>query len=326
LLQLRIKDLPLAIKGTWLAECIDKLYTELEAKGIKFKPECYLADEWLTPDGEPVVGIPFFLAHPALMKLERQMMLDVEGGTKQWCMQLLRHETGHAINFAYKLHAQKKWKQLFGHFLKEYPDTYRFRPYSKNFVLHLEDYYAQYHPDEDWAETFAVWLTPEIDWQNQYKDWKALEKLKFVDQLMPKLKQKDLKIAKGEKYWQAAKITSTLNNYYNKKKIQYAEDFHDFHDLNLKRIFPSILDAKNKMPLAYKLISKYRKNIINTVSHWTGEKKYIIDGLLKLLTVRAKDLSLFVIDPEPIAVMKLSIYITTLMMNYMYTGRLRGKK
>lgn len=326
LLQLRIKDLPLEIKGTWLAECIEKLYAELEAKGIKFKPECYLADEWLTPDEEPVVGIPFFLAHPVLMKLEKQMMLDVEGGTKQWCMQLLRHETGHAINFAYKLHAQKKWKQLFGHFQKEYPDTYRFRPYSKNFVLHLEDYYAQYHPDEDWAETFAVWLTPEIDWQNQYKDWKALEKLKFVDQLMPKLKQKDLKIIKGKKYWQAAKITSTLKNYYNKKKLQYAEDFHDFHDLNLKRIFPVSRDVKNKMPLAYKLISKYRKNIINTVSHWTGEKKYIIDGLLKLLIVRAKDLSLGVIDSESLAVMKLSIYITTLMMNYMYTGRLRGKK
>ncbi|MBU1044933.1 MAG: hypothetical protein KJ915_11110 [Candidatus Omnitrophica bacterium] len=326
LLKLRIKDLPLKIQGTWLAECVDKLYAELDAKGIKFKPECYLADEWLAPDGEPVVGIPFFLAHPALIKLEKQMMLDVEGGTKQWCMQLLRHETGHAINYAYKLHSQKKWQQLFGHFHKEYPDTYRFRPYSKNFVRHLEDYYAQYHPDEDFAETFAVWLTPGIDWQTEYKGWKALHKLEFIDELMRKISEKDLKIKKARKFWQAEKLTSTLQNYYKKKKSQYAEDFHDFHDINLKRIFPIADDQKNNLLLAAKLIIKYRKNIIQTVSYWTGEKKYIIDGLIKLLIARTKALGLFVSDPEPLAIMKLSIYITTLMMNYMYTGRLRGKK
>ncbi|MFH1062223.1 MAG: putative zinc-binding metallopeptidase [Candidatus Omnitrophota bacterium] len=326
LLKLRIKDLSLQIQGTWLAECVEKLYAELEAKGIKFKPECYLADEWLTPDEEPVVGIPFFLAHPALMKLEKHMMLDVEGGNKQWCMQLLRHETGHAINYAYKLHAQKKWQQLFGQFHKDYPDTYRFRPYSKNFVRHLEDYYAQYHPDEDFAETFAVWLTPGIDWQHQYKGWKALQKLKFIDELMQRIKQKDLKAAKGKKFWQAEKLTSTLNSYYKKKRAQYAEDFLDFHDVNLKRIFLFKPDGQNKLPLAYKIISKYRKNIIQTVSYWTGEKKYIVDGLIKLLIVRTKDLTLGVSDSEPLAIMKISTYITTLMMNYMYTGRLRGKK
>ena len=326
LLKLRIKDLPLKIQGTWLAECVDKLYAELEAKGIKFKPECYLADEWLAPDGEPVVGIPFFLAHPALIKLEKHMMLDVEGGTKQWCMQLLRHETGHAINYAYRLYAQKKWQQLFGHFHQEYPDTYRFRPYSKNFVRHLEDYYAQYHPDEDFAETFAVWLTPGIDWQTQYKGWKALHKLKFIDELMRKITEKDLKIKKGSKFWQAVKLTSTLHSYYKKKKAQYAEDFHDFHDVNLKRIFPIPADERNQLPLASQLIIKYRRTIIQSVSHWTGEKKYIIDGLIKSLIIRTKALGLVVSDSEPLEIMKLSIYITTLMMNYMYTGRLRGKK
>ncbi len=326
LLDLRIKALSLNIQGTWLADCVEKLYSELDSRGIKFKPECYLADEWLAPDGEPVVGIPFFLAHPALMKLEKNMMLDVEGGTKQWCMQLLRHETGHAINYAYKFHAKRKWQQLFGHFHKDYPDTYRFRPYSKNFVRHLENYYAQYHPDEDFAETFAVWLTPEIDWQTQYKGWKAIQKLKFVDELMDQIKGQELKIKKGKKFWQASKLTSTLKNYYKKKKSQYAEDFHDFHDGNLKRIFLFAQEEKSKRPQAYKMIRKYRKKIIDTVSHWTGEKKYIIDGLIKVLISRARDLSLVVEDSESLAVMKLSIYMTTLMMNYMYTGRLRGKK
>ena len=28
--------------------------------------------------------------------------------------------------------------------------------------MHLDPWYAQSHPDEDFAETFAVWLTPEV--------------------------------------------------------------------------------------------------------------------------------------------------------------------
>ncbi|MCK4993760.1 MAG: hypothetical protein KAS13_01770 [Candidatus Omnitrophica bacterium] len=326
LLKTRIRDLPVKIEDTWMEECIKELYSELSNKGIDFKPVCYLADEWLAPDREPVVGMPFFLAHPVLMRLEKQMMLDVEGGTKDWCMKLLRHETGHAINYAYKLYTKKKWQELFGHFDKEYKDTYRFRPYSKSFVRHLEDYYAQYHPDEDFAETFAIWLTPEIDWQSDYKGWKALGKLKFVDELMSDLKNKQPLIKKGKKYWQAAKLTSTLGHYYKKKRHTYAEDFNDFHDANLKNIFQVKNKDEKSKPLAYKLIKKHRKQLIKIVSKWTGEKKYIIDGLLKILIVRSKDLNLVIAADESMTLINLTTYISSLMMKYMYTGRLRGKK
>ncbi|MCG2712893.1 MAG: hypothetical protein L6416_11310 [Candidatus Omnitrophica bacterium] len=326
LLKARIRDLPVSIKGTWLEECIKELYNELNDKGIEFKPVCYLADEWLAPDGEPVVGIPFFLAHPVLMRLEKQMMLDVEGGTKAWCMKLLRHETGHAINYAYKLHAKKKWQELFGHFYKEYKDTYRFRPFSKSFVRHLEDHYAQYHPDEDFAETFSVWLTPGLEWREEYKGWKALQKLKFVDELMRNVKSKQPLRKKGKKYWQASKLTSTLGNYYKKKRRAYAEDFHDFHDLNLKTIFQEKTQDEKPRLFAYTLIKKYRKNLINIAWKWTGEKKYIIDRLLKILIIRCKDLNLVVADDEALAMIKISTYVSSLMMKYMYTGRLKGKK
>ncbi len=326
LLRARIRDLPVNIENTWLQECIDALYKELDDKGIKFKPVCYLADEWLAPDQEPVVGIPFFLAHPVLIRLERQMMLEVEGGTKDWCMKLLRHETGHAINYAYKLYAKKKWQEMFGHFNKEYKDTYRFRPYSKSFVRHLEDYYAQYHPDEDFAETFAVWITPGMDWQAEYKGWKALGKLKYVDELMQDLKNNQPFVKNGKKYWQASKLTSTLGNYYKKKRHTYAEDFHDFHDVNLKNIFKENPQNKDSKLLAYKMIKKYRKQLIKIVNKWTGEKKYIIDGLIKTLIVRAKVLDLVITDDESITLIKVTTYVSSLMMKYMYTGRLRGKK
>ena len=325
LLSMRLCDLPISIEGTWLEESIHKLYQELEAKELKFRPECYLSDEWLAPDKEPVIGIPFFLAHPALMKLERKMMLDVEGGTKEWCMKLLRHETGHAANYAYKFFRRKKWREVFGYFSQEYEETYRFRPYSRNFVRHLEDYYAQYHPDEDFAETFAVWLTPGLDWGERYKGWKALKKLRYIDELMADIKNKKPLIAKGKKYWQASKLKSTLKTYYKKKRHFWAEDFPDFHDGNLKRMFIQDSEKTGSMPLVYKIIRKYQKQIRDSVSAWTGEKKYFIDDLIKTLIDRCKHLNLHTQEDESLSILKISTYITTSIMNDMYTGSFRGE-
>ena len=326
LLNLRICDLPSKIEGTWLYDCVIQLYAELNAKGIRFKPECYLADEWLTPDSEPVIGIAFFLAHPVLVKLEQKMMLEVEGGTKQWCMKLLRHEAGHAINYAYKFFKRKKWQKTFGKFTSEYTDTYRFRPYSKNFVRHLEDYYAQYHPDEDFAETFAVWLSPDSDWQNQYKGWGALLKLKYVDKLMSEIKDKAPVVTTGKKYWCISALKVKLKNYYRKKRKFCAEYFPDFHDSNLNRIFAERTKDNKNLPLACYIIRKYRNDILKSVSVWTGEKKYIIDELLKTLIGRCSKLKLLASDDESVTTLRISSYITTLIMNYLYTGRFLKEK
>ena len=274
LLALRICELPIAIEGTWIEECLAEVYSDLERKNLKFKPEFYLAEEWLTPEDEPVIGIPFYLAHPTLMKLEQRMMLDVEGGTKKTCLQLLRHELGHAISYAYRLHKKRSWQKTFGHSSEEYDDTYRYRPHSKNFVRHLDGFYAQYHPDEDFAETFAVWLTSDSDWQNQYKKWKAIKKIEYVESLMKKIQNKEPVVKKWKKYWQASTLKRTLGNHYKKKKHFHAEDFPHFHDENLKRIFLERTEENKDMPSAVKSIRKYRREILDNVSMWTGEKVY----------------------------------------------------
>lgn len=325
LLNLKICDLPLTIEGTWLKVQVEGLYSELAAKGINFKPECYLADEWLAPDKEPTVGVPFYLAHPRLMKLENKMMQEVEGGTKEWCSQLLRHEAGHAINYAYRLYRKKKWQKVFGQFSTDYPDTYKFRPYSKSFVRHLENYYAQYHPDEDFAETFAVWLTPKLDWQYKYHGWKALDKLLCVDRLMQQIKGLSPTVKKATKHWQASKIRITLKNFYKKRQCQSAEDFPDFHDANLKRLFSTHGHSEVPKITLTAFIKKYRRDILNQVSIWTGEKKYLVDSLLKTLTERGKALGIH-LEGNSVEAIKVSVYVTALVMHYRYTGTFRGEK
>src|SRR5207253_1612636 len=138
-------------------------------------------------DGVPGVAIPFYLAHPRLERLERTYMLEVEGGTPEWCMRILRHEAGHAIDNAYKLRQRRRRQQVFGPSYKAYPQFYDPKPYSKSFVLHLDSWYAQSHPDEDFAETFAVWLTPNSEWRQRYGGWRAQRKLEYMDTLMRSL-------------------------------------------------------------------------------------------------------------------------------------------
>ena len=187
LLQMRICDLKLKIPGTELESRIENFYRELGEKQVAFKPVCYLGDEWFCPDGASTIAIPFYLAHPRLKKLEEKMMMEVEGGTEAWCMRLLRHEMGHVLNHAYLLEKEPPWQKLFGPPSGDYSESFRARPYSKRFVRHLDGWYAQSHPEEDFAETVAIWLTPGLDWRRQYRGWKALEKLEYVDELMKRL-------------------------------------------------------------------------------------------------------------------------------------------
>lgn len=326
LLNVRICDLPVKIEGTWLSECIDQLYSELHEKGIDFRPECYLADEWLTPQKETCIGIPFYLAHPALARLEKKFMIDAEGETKQWCMKLLRHETGHAICYAYRFHKRKRWQNIFGPSTAEYKDTYKYRPYSKNYVRHLDGYYAQYHPDEDFVETFAVWMTPGLDWRAQYKGWRALGKLKYVDKLMSEIQEKKPRVTSNQKFWRIATLRMTLKNYYKKKRHFWAEEFPDFHDSFLRRNFVEYNSENAKLPKAADVIRKYRRATLNSVSKHSGGRKHVINDLLKDIVKRSKELKLAALCDEASVSLNLSSYVTSLIMNYLYTGRFRGEQ
>jgi hypothetical protein len=183
LLKLRFKNLRLTIEGTWLEGCLEDLQGELEERNLRIRPHAWLSDEWFSPDTTPGIAIPFYLAHPRLMRLERKMIIDVEGGTRRECMRILRHETGHVVQNAFRLQRRRRWQELFGRSSTHYPRYYRPNPASKNYVQHLRLWYAQSHPDEDFAETFAVWLKPRSDWKKRYAGWSALRKLEYVDEV-----------------------------------------------------------------------------------------------------------------------------------------------
>ncbi len=296
LLDVRVKDLNLKLDGSPLEPMVDQLYEELADKGIGFRPPCYLADEWLCPDKEPIIGIPFCLAHPRLKALETKMMYEAEGGNEKDCIKLLRHECGHAINYAYKLYTRTRWRELFGAFSSHYSDTYQYRPYSRRFVVHLDDYYAQCHPDEDFAETFAVWLAPDNNWREKYKKWPALQKLEYIDHVMGRIAQQEPVVtASPRPPWSAARMTSTLLAYYNRKRNQLGKEFKGYYDDSLKVVF-SAAPAGDSSIKASKMLRQHRRLLARHTARWTGHRKFDIHQLLGRMVQRCDAMDLYTKD------------------------------
>jgi len=312
LLNLRVRDLGLRIEGTELQDRIAQLYADLNAVGISFHPPCYLADEWMCPDRVPIIGIPFYLAHPRLKQLEHDMMLEVEGGTESSCIKLLRHESGHAINYAYHLFSRTRWRQLFGRFSAMYSDVYQPRPYSKRYVVHLEGNYAQAHPDEDFAETFAVCITPGSNWRIRYRGWGAMKKLLYVDHLIREIGPAKPVVNSREELAAASRMTSTLAAYYDRRRRYLREEFPGFYDLGLQRLFAP-QDASRGGESAAAFLRRWRRQIIHSVTMWTGDRKFDVNALLGLLSRRCKAMNLYLAKGEAETMSELSAFVTAVM-------------
>lgn len=226
LLQQRICDLGLRIKGSLIEPLIHQLKNELSAKRMDFVPAFYLTDTWGCPDKVPIVGIPFYLSCALLGRIEKEQTGYLEDN--QMIMQLLRHETGHAINYAYRLWEEQSWKDTFGSFSKPYREVFHPNPWSRRFVRHICSYsyrytYAQKHPDDDFAETFAVWLTPRSGWRDKYKYWPAIKKLKYVDRMMRNICDQKPKRKGGKLLLPVSGMTMSLAEYYYSRNKEYGE-------------------------------------------------------------------------------------------------------
>jgi hypothetical protein len=255
-------------------------------------------------------------------------MMEVEGGTAESCQMLLRHECGHAIDHAYRYSSRKDWHGVFGNPETEYaPETYTPRPYSKSFVRHLPNWYAQAHPDEDFAETFAVWLsTAPDDWRARYKGWNALEKLEYVNTLMQETAGSPPCVTRGRRISEARKLRTTLARHYTARRKLYAADFPDFYDADLRRIFgksdPPGKGEDGREP-AVAVMRRHRRALISSITQWTGQRKYIVSMLVRKIIDRCRELRLMAAPDSVHLHFELSSYLATMVTNHLYTGRFK---
>jgi hypothetical protein len=322
LMKVRMCELNVSIKGTVLEDRIARVQSELHERKLNFEPHFWLSDEWFCADGIPGIAIPFYLAHPRLEKLERAQLFEVEGGDEEWCLKILRHEVGHAIENGYRLRLRKQRRKIFGKSSVPYPEYYSPRPYSKSFVLHLDPWYAQSHPDEDFAETFAVWLTPNSEWEARYAGWPALKKLQYMNTLMNEIAGKQPSVRNTKTVDPIEMLSKTLGEHYAYRRQKYGKEHPSFYDKDLRFLFSDSPEC-SKNELASRFIKRKKRQFRSIVSRWTGTYQYTIDRVLDAMMVRCSELGLRLMLSEEETLKQFSVLLTVQTMNYLHSGRHR---
>jgi hypothetical protein len=317
LLDVRLCDLDVSIEGTWLEAPLGRIQDDLAARGIRLRPHAWLSEEWFSPEGVPGIAIPFYLAHPRLVRLERTQMLEVEGGTAASCLKILRHETGHAIQHAYRLHRRRRWREVFGRSSRRYPDAYRPTPSSKRYVLHLDRWYAQAHPDEDFAETFAVWFSPRAGWRRRYAGWPALRKLEYVDSLMEDIAGARPPVTDRRRVEPLSTLRHTLREHYDRKRAHYSVREPRTYDRELKALFAPPWRRGGEPATAF--VRRHRREVRGMVAKWTGEHHFALDQVLKDMTARCRELRLRAVGPERALVRDFALLLSVQTLHCLYS-------
>ncbi len=319
LLPRRIRELGLRLEGSPVERYVHQLYAELLRKRLRrFRPACYLTDEWGCPSGEPVIGIPFYLADPKLASLERAMN-DLED--EREILVYLRHEAGHAFNYAYALYRTAEWRDLFGPFSRPYREEYRPVPFSRQYVRHIAGWYAQKHPDEDFAETFAVWLTPRSNWRKRYKSWPVVRKLNYVERMARRLGDTEPAVGRGAFDVTVEQMDITVEDFYRRE----AEARKSAHGLalaaELADIFPRRGRRRRGIRPAAELVALHRRALTDTIVRWTGVARPLAATLVESLRRSCEEQDLQTeTGREAGDLVALSACATALAMNWLTRG------
>jgi hypothetical protein len=319
-----IRDLGLTIEGTRLEPILSELEEELRLAGItRVRPRWYLSTEWGVPFETVAVAIPFYLAHPDLTALHAERVGHVEGFARADILRYLRHEMGHVINYAYRLYDDEEWVKQFGSITQPYSEEYRPEPFSRRYVRHLPGWYAQKHPDEDWAETFAVWMTPRLDWRAEYGAWPiASAKLAYCNRVMAALQDREPEVTSTEMEEDVAEIEYSLDHYYGKVAAGWG-DLPPGLDGALRAIFDDLAGSDGDLQLrpAADLIRRVEPELMANVFRWTGHFPERTRVLLRYLADRATQLGQgYPANREDSAIMALTTLVTGLAMNYVQRG------
>ncbi len=326
LLSIRIRDLGLSLAGTRLEPVVAEFLQELERLGVRPRPHVYLSTEWGVPFGTISIAIPFYLARPDLTAVHGERAGYLEGVGRAALLRYLRHEMGHVVNYAYKLYDRGDWVKLFGAITQPYEEEYRAAPFSRRHVVHLPGWYAQKHPDEDWAETFAVWMTSELDWRAAYADWPdALAKLEYCDRTLAELQTREPEVTAIDPDEDVGSLSASLEDFYS----EYEPDDEDLpHGLDgaLRSIFEDLghpEDATSDAPRrpAADLIRRLELDVAANVYRWAGHFPEYTRGLVRRLAERAEQLhQVCPADRETSAAVAVTALVTALAMNHVLRG------
>jgi hypothetical protein len=317
-----IRDLGLTIAGTRLEPILAEFQSELEQVGLrKLRPRFYLSTEWGVPMDTIAIALPFYLARPDLTELHAQRTGHVEGVSRADILRYLRHEMGHVVGYAHRLYDRSDWVNQFGSITQPYLEDYRPQPFSRRFVRHLPGWYAQKHPDEDWAETFAVWMTPGVDWRADYAGWPdALAKLEYTERVIAELADVDPIQTDDQPDEDVGELDYSLEEFYQDLDGA-AEELPQGLDGALRAIFADLAGDSGPRAPAGDLMRRLERDVVANVFVWTGHFPEKTRALVHHLAVRADALGLaYPNNRDGEVVVAVTTLVTALAMNHVHHG------
>ena len=315
------------IKTSLLRQPIERHMALIKRRGIRLKPHFYLGEDWGCVAGTANIEIGFYDADLLLKELNA----EVRGWANdpRTIDYLLRHETGHAFCYAHRLYKSKAFRKVFGvkgSFFETYPETGRFKPHpwSRDFVNPNRDHYAQKHPDEDFAETFAVWLTPRSSWRRRYRHWPAIRKLFYVDHLMKEIRRVNPPRGVKERFFRPVeKMNWLLAEHYGKEAERFRRAARGYVDDRLREVFPPV--RGDVLRPAAALLRKNHDRLLGRVIQWSLLTEKEGQTILHKLEARSVALKLsYRPGKEGEKLLDIVSLAVGLAMDYAYTGRLTG--
>ena len=302
LLHTPIHRLGLRLEGSVLDPLVHNLHGELAANRIHLRPVFYLSDEYGTLEGTSNVGLGFWDADERLR--QTRLALTGESHSESDLKWLVRHEAGHAFCYSHRLYRLPRFRNVFnvrGHFFRTYPahDRYRVNPWSRDFVNPDGAHYAQKHPDDDFAETFATWLDPRSSWKRVYA-YKpgALRKLTYVGELVAEYGRRRPAIKNNPEnlHLPVESLRTTVGRFFGVKAAELRRRAPGYIDPDLKKVFDGRPRRSSAAGLvaAPALLRQERRKLRRSVLEWVDIAPSVVDVLLDKVSSRSRALDLVV--------------------------------
>ena len=335
ILNRRICDFDLRIEGRPLEQIIERFRAEMRERGITaLEPRFYLTDEWGVPEGTVAIGIPFYLADAELLRVHGLKGGLVEGSRRGRHLALPPARARPRRELRVPPIHERRVDASFGPMSRPYPQEYKALPFSTSFVRHLPGGYEKTHPDEDWAETFAVWMTPESAWRELYADSPAaLAKLEYCDRMLAALKDKSPDVTSTAIDYEANEINATVQEFYESFEVGDVRIPRSL-DGDLRLIFARRTDSAAPAATAQDaprtgdaalLMRRQRDALVGVAYRWTGLTPELLWKLIDHLIDRAAELKLtYALSERDAILVELAGFIHTLAMNYIYRGSFIG--
>ncbi|MEW6369197.1 MAG: putative zinc-binding metallopeptidase [Acidobacteriota bacterium] len=332
-----INKLGLKLKGTLIEEAARRVREDTARVGItQLNPSFYVSNSYGCMVGTTKIGVGFYDCNDLLQELNKEFRGFYHDPAD--ILQILRHEVGHAFCYAYKLYRSKKFRNVFnvrGHFFNTYPEHSgpKPNPWSADYVNPAGDFYAQKHPDEDFAETFSVFVTPGLDWRQQFGGKPgALDKLAYVEKVVGDFGRKEPLVvngASGAYDVPVEQMSMTVAQFFGAKPSQvksYRRKATGYVDGDLRELFkgrPRAMPARRfhrEYHRASRFLRDYKRLLVNRVSYWVHVDESVVADLVDKLVLRCRATERYLKDADrEKKVIEVTSYLSVVCRNYRET-------